>query len=169
MSANVDRIKQYTRNRRGVDPLLADLCLCGEEGRVQGGTERLLCSGRPLLTKIDIATSSTAPSLFSSHPRRAKSPKCDSDSRKGFHLGNCPKPTRNQDRPFLPPAFLVPFSLCLPLISRWVHNYGSMAVILMACGIYIPIVGLALALGIKSCCKQSLILCEARLVILKIY
>lgn len=98
MSANVDRIKQYASSRRGVDPLLADLCLCGEEGRVQGGTERLLCSGRPLLTKIDIATSSTAPSLFSSHPRRAKSPKCDSDLRKGFHLGNCPKPTGNQDR-----------------------------------------------------------------------
>lgn len=45
MSANVDRIKQYTRNRRGVDPLLADLCLCGEEGRVQGGAERLLALG----------------------------------------------------------------------------------------------------------------------------
>ena len=75
--ANVDRIKQHARSRHCVGPLLTDLCLCGQEGRGQCGTERLLCSGRPLLTKVDIATSSTAPSLFSSHPRRAKSPKCD--------------------------------------------------------------------------------------------
>ena len=64
---------------------------------------------------------------------------CDSDLRKGFHLGNCPKPTRSQDRPFLLPVFLVPFSLYPQLISRWVHNYGSMAVVLTACGIYITI------------------------------
>lgn len=161
---------QATRKKQtlcGSSPLLNDMCLCGQEGRGQCGTERLLCSGRPLLTKVNIATSSTAPSLFSSHPRRAKSPKCDSDSRKGFHLGNCPKATRNQDRPFLLPLSPAPFSLCLRLISRWVHNYGSMAVFLTACGVYITTARLALAVGIKSCCEQSLTLCEARLVILK--
>lgn len=144
-------------------------CACVGRRAVQCGTERLLSSGRPLLTKIDMATSSTAPSLFSSHPRRAKSPMCDSHLRKGFHLGNCTKPTQSQNRPFLLPAFLVPFSLYLQLISRWVHNYGSMAVVLTACGIYITIARLALAVAIKSCCKQSLILCKAWLVFLKIH
>lgn len=60
----------------------------GAEQSLAWVTKHLLCSGCPLLTKTDIATCSAALSLFSSHPRRAKSPSSVTQVRrgKGFQL-----------------------------------------------------------------------------------
>lgn len=50
---------------------------------------------------------------------------CDSDLRKGFQLRNFPKPMHSQDRPFLPPVFLIPVCLHPQLISKQLHCFRT--------------------------------------------